>query len=265
MTELKQRLLTALIAVPLLFYALALGPIHLLYALLLGAFFMVSLEWGLMTQKGYAKAAYMIVSFALWFVLMFLLSVYQVAWFAVGFSAFAFCLLCFYQSGLLKRMSSMFCFFMGLGFLIPAFVAMIWLIQHDRVFLAWSFCAVFLADSAAYAVGGVWGHWPLASRISPNKTITGLIGAVVSVWLFIWSSFAFGFLPKTVSHFSVLYLLALPLLVVVGDLFESMVKRSFQVKDSGHLLPGHGGFLDRLDGLCYALPFLYLWYDLFVK
>jgi phosphatidate cytidylyltransferase len=111
---------------------------------------------------------------------------------------------------------------------------------------------VWIADTAAYFVGRAWGRHKLAPGISPGKTWEGALGGTAGalVYAIILGTFIEGLLW-------VPYLLAAALLAVlsiVGDLFESAVKRQAAVKDSGTLLPGHGGILDRIDSATAALP-----------
>ncbi len=111
---------------------------------------------------------------------------------------------------------------------------------------------VWIADIGAYFVGRAWGRRKLAPEISPGKTWEGAIGGTVA-------ALAYAIILGTFIErlFWVPYLLAAALLAVlsiVGDLFESAVKRQAAVKDSGTLLPGHGGILDRIDSATAALP-----------
>jgi phosphatidate cytidylyltransferase len=115
---------------------------------------------------------------------------------------------------------------------------------------------VWLADTAAYFVGRRFGRRKLAPSISPGKTWEGVLGAVAAVAVYyglLWWLWAPAFL---VGHRAADLLLVAGMLAlsVEGDLFESWVKRRAGVKDSGTLLPGHGGVLDRIDGLVAALP-----------
>lgn len=110
-------------------------------------------------------------------------------------------------------------------------------------------------DSGALFIGRAFGKRPLNQTLSPNKTIEGTLGGTLcslvagAIILPFMSPWSFG-------H-GVLMALALSVVVPMGDLFESMVKRTLGVKDIGHLLPGHGGVLDRIDGLLFALPTAY--------
>ncbi len=113
---------------------------------------------------------------------------------------------------------------------------------------------VWAADSGAYFVGRHFGKHKLAPRISPNKTVEGLVGGLVAG---IAVGLAFGWYAGIAT--AQLPALALVCFItvlfsVVGDLFESLLKRHVGVKDSGTLIPGHGGVLDRIDGVLAALP-----------
>lgn len=116
----------------------------------------------------------------------------------------------------------------------------------------------FITDTFAYFGGRFMGKRPLAPLISPKKTLEG------SFWGLIGGSLG-GFLYlNSLEHTSsiatlIITCLAASLFSQVGDLFESMVKRYSGVKDSGKIMPGHGGVLDRIDGLLFTAPFVYLW------
>lgn len=115
--------------------------------------------------------------------------------------------------------------------------------------------SVWLADTGGYFAGKKWGKTPLAKAVSPNKTWQGVWGAwgLAGIWAII------AYMVGINGTITLIPWLALTLLTVsisiVGDLFESLFKRSFDVKDSGQLLPGHGGILDRIDSLIAAVPF----------
>jgi phosphatidate cytidylyltransferase len=120
---------------------------------------------------------------------------------------------------------------------------------------------VWIADSAAYVIGRRFGRHRLAPRISPGKTWEGAMGACAAVAVYyavVW--FIFGPRQPLPAVASELILFALiTVMSVQGDLFESWMKRQAGVKDSGTLLPGHGGMLDRIDGLTASVPFAALW------
>ncbi len=124
-------------------------------------------------------------------------------------------------------------------------------IPHDgRLAALTVLIAVFSADTAAYVVGRVFGRHKLAPRLSPGKTWEGFLfgsaAAVLAVWIALYET---GFLP---TGRSLVLGAAIALAAPAGDLFESALKREMQVKDTGRLLGGHGGVLDRIDSLLFA-------------
>lgn len=114
---------------------------------------------------------------------------------------------------------------------------------------------VWAADSFAYFTGKAFGKHKLAPGISPNKTVEGVIGGLVGTFLIagLFGFFVLDFSAAILSFWIAAGLCA-TLFSVVGDLYESRLKRLAGVKDSGHLLPGHGGVLDRIDGIIAATP-----------
>ncbi len=113
---------------------------------------------------------------------------------------------------------------------------------------------VWLADTGGYFAGKRWGKTALARAISPNKTWEGVAGAIVLGTIWALLAYQLGIAGElSLVSWSVLSLTAL-LVSIVGDLFESVFKRLHQIKDSGNLLPGHGGMLDRMDSLIAAVP-----------
>lgn len=117
--------------------------------------------------------------------------------------------------------------------------------------------AVSAGDTFAYFVGRAVGKRPLAPRISPKKTVEGAAGGLAASVL-IGGAYAAFFLPGVPAWFSLSASAAVGVAGQCGDLFESMLKRAADVKDSGGLLPGHGGLLDRADGIIAAGPVLHL-------
>jgi phosphatidate cytidylyltransferase len=137
---------------------------------------------------------------------------------------------------------------------LAAVVALLWL-RHQpalgRETIVWIVLCIWATDTGAYVVGRAAGGAKLAPRISPSKTWSGLVGGMA--WAAVASAavgYAFG-LGETIS----LAMIGAGLAVVgqIGDLLESAAKRSAGVKDSGTLIPGHGGLLDRVDGLVAVL------------
>lgn len=145
---------------------------------------------------------------------------------------------------------------MGIFVIIPCWAAINFIrIQDDGVYaLLYLFVLIWGADSAAYFIGKKWGRTKLAPAVSPGKTLQGLIGAIVASIIIAILAAWLGKLPKETWAWGLFLSLLTVLFSIVGDLFESMLKREAGLKDSGKLLPGHGGLLDRIDSLTAAAP-----------
>jgi phosphatidate cytidylyltransferase len=147
------------------------------------------------------------------------------------------------------------------GLLIPSQTYLI-LSLADGIF--WFLLLLFTtlgSDTCAYFIGKRFGKRPL-SPISPNKTLEGSIGGALGAML-ITLPFSF-YRPEISTWFFLLIGLIAGLLGQVGDLFESLLKRKAEVKDSSRLIPGHGGLLDRIDGIIFASPWIY-WVGLWLS
>jgi phosphatidate cytidylyltransferase len=115
---------------------------------------------------------------------------------------------------------------------------------------------VALSDTAQYYAGRTFGQRPLAPRRSPKKTVEGALGGFVvapAVLVAAGQAWLPGLDPLRLAVLGVLIVAA----GIIGDLFESMLKRAAGMKDSSHLIPGHGGVLDRIDALLFAAPIFY--------
>jgi phosphatidate cytidylyltransferase len=149
----------------------------------------------------------------------------------------------------------------GLVVLLGTFVALVELQSRSPWLALAAMAVVWIADTAAYFAGRAFGRRKLAPMISPGKTWVGVYGALAAVGLYalaltpLAARAGFAEAPGVAGTAAfVAFMLLLAALSVAGDLFESMLKRQAGVKDSGALLPGHGGVLDRIDALLAALP-----------
>ncbi|MBU0550883.1 phosphatidate cytidylyltransferase [Myxococcota bacterium] len=148
-----------------------------------------------------------------------------------------------------------------LGSTLPYVLALRGRDEHGGALVVLVMVITFLGDTGGYVFGKALGKHKLYPRISPKKTIEGVIGGVI---LGVSGAFAArAIFSDALGWIAVEHLIAMSLigvlLGVTGDLVESMLKRAADVKDSGTLIPGHGGLLDRVDGLLFVAPFVYLY------
>lgn len=138
--------------------------------------------------------------------------------------------------------------------LVPAWYALVSLHNTHFAYVFYLISLVALADIGAYFTGKKFGKTKLAPQLSPGKTREGVLGglAVTLVWAVIWAAYSTQSTANAVL-FIVFSMLAV-IVSVMGDLFISLIKREVGAKDSGTLLPGHGGVLDRIDSLLAAAP-----------
>lgn len=130
--------------------------------------------------------------------------------------------------------------------------------EQGRLMLIYLLFLVWAVDIGAYLIGKQWGRHKLIPFVSPGKSWEGAVGGLGVALLVAWGGFAYVQPTHGMKWF--LSALLIVLISMLGDLFISMLKRRCQLKDTGQLLPGHGGLLDRLDSLIAALPFFYCIY-----
>ena len=155
-----------------------------------------------------------------------------------------------------KRLSSnpLIKIFYGLFLITPMLLSTLSIFMTNKNILLTIILMIWLADIGAYFSGKKFGKIKLAKRISPGKTLEGLIGGFLSNIIFISFLYIYGF----VSIFDGMLLAFLvTTLSLYGDIYESFLKRIANIKDSSSLIPGHGGFLDRMDSFCPTIPILY--------
>lgn len=256
---LKQRIITGAILIPIMVAIVLYFPTTWL-AVLFGVIALAGAwEWGsLVSVNSMARVLYVLMCALLivasWYwleqdhvrVLMLCASCY---WVVVLF------LLSMYRSTWLSQPAlHSFLWYSGYFVIVAGWVAIISLHKQMPALLLFLFVLIWVADSAAYFAGKRFGRVKLAEQLSPGKTREGLWGAVVATFLLAlvgiwWFDLIFG----AAVYFLILCILT-ALISIVGDLFESLLKRNAGAKDSGFLIPGHGGVLDRIDSLLAASP-----------
>ena len=147
----------------------------------------------------------------------------------------------------------------GFVVLVPTALALMHLRAQGPLVLLATMAVVWVADIAAYFSGRAFGKHKLAPSISPGKTWEGALGAVLAVLIYGFGVLvALGASNPHGALTVALALVAWTAISIVGDLFESLLKRQAGIKDSGNILPGHGGILDRIDSLTSTLPLVAL-------
>lgn len=271
---LKYRLITAFVLIPIVIAALFLLP-PVGFALVTLAVCMLSAwEWGqLAGLASRSQRIWLAILCGLLLALMMLtvpayrpfVTVWQAQYALwatlIWWLAALLLVLCYPRSATLWRDSQLLRLAFGILTILPFFWGMLALRQHHydinhftgAWWLLYVMVLVWGADSGAYMFGRALGRHKLAPKVSPGKTWEGLIGGLVTSAVIAWLFGKYAPLdaaPLTLLICSVVAALA----SVLGDLTESMFKREAGIKDSGHLIPGHGGILDRIDSLTAAVP-----------
>ena len=262
---LKQRVLTALILAPLVVWALF-GLSDKLLLLLFAAILLVGAwEWSSLAgiENPFYSIAFLLgqaglLSLCGWLLASGsnlttgILASAVLAWFMI-----LFWLLMYERSKLQVNLSQTTRLGLGLLLLSICFLsigAIIVRSDNDRIMILLLFLLIWGADVAAYFTGKAWGKTKLAPRISPGKSWQGVAGALVMTIIIASCTWAIMNYPVNLLPKLIVFSLIVVILSIVGDLFESLLKRQVGKKDSSNLLPGHGGILDRIDSMISASP-----------
>ena len=247
---LKQRLLTAFILLPLFFFALYFLPSVLWVFLTLAVTLIGAWEWaGIAAYSTRERWFYVAVTLGMALVLWIQEEIGRGSAFALA-SAFWLLPAWLWLVFQWRTNNSLVLALLGWVVLLPTWLALDYLREISPNLLLTIMMVVWIADSAAYFAGRRFGRRKLAPAISPGKSWEGVWGGLLAVT-------AFGATVATLvqaSWWLVAAFWGVTLLSIVGDLFESWMKRVAGIKDSGTILPGHGGVLDRIDGLTSTLP-----------
>lgn len=255
----KTRILSALIALPLLFFVLLSGGI----ALYIGAFVLSIIglfEFFRVFSKVYkpvAAAAYVMT--ILWFLGLYFGVIHEYFMFLIAvFSFILLAVMVFTKRDIVDVLIPFLAFFY-----IPFSLSHLMLISEiDANFFIWyPFIIAFITDTFALFTGRLIGKRPLIPSVSPKKTVEGAIGGVV--FCVITSSLFAYFLKPDFAVYAIFLGLVGSIFSQIGDLIASKIKRIFGIKDFGKIMPGHGGVLDRFDSLIVTMPLVYYFIVLF--
>ncbi len=248
------RVATALVLIPVVLLALFKFPTHW-FAILFGAVFLLAAyEWAQIQGANFFVLSMLLVAaggMSYWIPAFF-------PW--VVFAGAVWWIWCAFSLAYSNSVSSdiRVRIVHGLLTLLPAWCALVFLHGHGTEGRATIFCILLIvwgADTFAYFAGKQWGKRKLAPKTSPGKSVEGAIGGIIGVVIFALVS-GMAYWQFDAPELSVWLILCVSTAVisVVGDLVESRLKRAAGVKDSGALLPGHGGMLDRIDSMLAATP-----------
>jgi phosphatidate cytidylyltransferase len=282
----KQRIITALILAPLAIAGIFLLPLKFFMLLTAMIFLLASKEWArFVNPKSTSSTVFYVFGFVLAITLMLLpieqlwnaggvhIAVYSgLIVTAVWWLLSLFLVVSYPKTSPLWARSKAVKALFGLFTLIPFFWAMIVLrsvnIHHDFYYggglLMFVFLLVWAADTGAYFCGKRFGKHKLAPNVSPGKTIEGFVGGVVSAMVVAFIGSILLDIPSEKMGVFFAAALITTFVSALGDLSESIFKREANLKDSGNLLPGHGGVLDRIDSLTAAVPVFALTYLLWL-
>ncbi len=261
--NLKSRWITACVAIPLLIVVIGWADTTIFVGLFLLVILAALHEFFSMAFPGLVGEQ--IIGILLGIGLF--VSVFELSSPDIGFSLFLllnFGIHLFMSGELKERLTRLAWSLLGvcyLAYLLPHWI-LLFRLPQGRAWVAFILLVIILGDSVAYFVGRRFGTRKLAPKISPGKTVEGSVAyliASVTAGLLAWR-----WLVPQVSAGGVLTISTIAsVLGQVGDLFESWIKRAFGVKDSGRLLPGHGGVLDRLDSLIFPAVFTSVYLRIF--
>lgn len=253
MSNLNLRIFTSLVFGPIVLYVIWQGGVvYNIFMIILGSFFLG--EWLTLSKQYYSKFLIFLISF---FYILFSISLIFYPNYSIFFSFVSFIFFLVISREKATRLWS------SLGFLYSTLpIISLFFLRGDENFgKLWIFfllTVVWGTDIGAYFIGKTLKGPKLASKYSPNKTISGAIGGIFSAVLL--SYLFIKFWPGSYSYHFLLIVIVIILSILsqFGDIVESAIKRYFKVKDSSNLLPGHGGFMDRFDGLIFAAIAFYV-------
>lgn len=272
---LRQRVITAIVAIALVLFALWLLPTLILACLFAPLLLIGAWEWAALARFGYLlRFAYVVVVGAclygawllLWNTSVFVaILIVSLCWWGVAAAdvmRYPTRLLRAAHEGTVAWRRHLRGAFEGGLVLVPPFYVLLRLHDASAIGALWIFvllAVVWAADTGAYFTGRAWGRSKLVPQVSPGKTWEGAVGGVVASVCVAALMARFGFHVRggTLAVFMVI-VAVVAAFSIVGDLTISVRKRNAGVKDSGNLFPGHGGLLDRLDSLFAAAPLFVL-------
>jgi phosphatidate cytidylyltransferase len=261
-----KRWITGVVAVPALIYIIGFGPRWLFYILIFLASVIGLLEFFGITIPNLPapiKVASFVLTFFLFYSIIhgqFFMTLAVISlWVIIPLTLY----LLLYRSQRDQATEYVSKIVFGLVYLCLPLSLLAFIRNHPKgdIWIFFLLAVIFMSDIGAFYFGRLFGRHKLYPSVSPGKTWEGAIGGLASslIPVFLFPHF----IPLYTLNLWILTLaVALSISGQIGDLAESMLKRNYGVKDSGKILPGHGGILDRIDGLLFSIPILYIYLTL---
>lgn len=253
----KQRLLTTLILIPVVFAAIYFADYWWLAAVILMLTVGCAFEWTKLIPcaSRLKKISYLLLMLAA----CYLIQKNYSAWLIIGLISWLLIIsaIMYYPRSQVWWGNKIITSFAGL-LLLPLFAQSlinIFLLKQGKALFIYLLILVWAVDIGAYLSGKTWGKHKLIPAVSPGKTIEGVLGGLLLVILTALISEIY-FMPVAKFRWAMIAVIIAGM-AMAGDLLISMLKRRVALKDTGNILPGHGGILDRLDSLIAAAPFFY--------
>ncbi|NLJ15447.1 MAG: phosphatidate cytidylyltransferase [Ignavibacteria bacterium] len=274
MSELFKRVVVAVILIPIAFVIVIVGGIYFFVAIALISTLVLQEFYKMSEQKGYSPSIILSLIFNFIVLLRFYFTTQNIDSFVLSSDLL---MLIFPTLVLLQQLFSkntniyanVGTSFAGLLYItIPMVLLILIRFQmsipdvNSAYFILMIFCSIWICDSAAYFVGKKFGKRKLLASVSPKKTVAGAVGGFSASLLFfpIASNFV---LPTFPVLYACIIGATIGILGQIGDLVESKFKRDANIKDSGNLIPGHGGVLDRFDSIIFTIPIVYVLLSVF--
>jgi phosphatidate cytidylyltransferase len=261
---LKQRIMTALILLPIVVSAILYLPNPAFALLWAAALNLAAWEWSALARLSSLVARLIwllvinVVLISLWLNIDVNTTTDTVMLLAAGFWGLVVVSLLFDITRRMTELSTtmyrIVSVAIGVFIIIPAWLALVLLHQSEPSSVLLVFCLVWSADTGAYFTGRRFGKRKLAPSISPGKSWEGVIGGLLLSLLFVYVWSVMTDIPQAEQLAFIVIAMIAVMVSIYGDLLESVFKRVSGIKDSGQLLPGHGGIMDRLDSITAAGP-----------
>tara|TARA_R110002074_G_scaffold402342_1_gene608117 strand:+ start:56910 stop:57731 length:822 start_codon:yes stop_codon:yes gene_type:complete len=260
MSSLLQRILTAVVLIPVVLWVVLFSPEQVFVIALSLIVLIAAYEWAALSgiKKPISQCFLALILLAIAFAVNALSSIFLQQFMSVSASFWlVLTLLIIALPSLLltMKLNMSLMILLGMAVINMTFVSLYQLrfgFEQGPELLMYLLLLIWITDSGAYFAGRALGRHKLSPIISPGKSIEGVVGGLLSCLIF--SFFAASYFAVDSPTFFMLTSLFVAFISVYGDLFESLIKRRAKVKDSGNILPGHGGMLDRIDSLVAAGP-----------